>query len=253
MKKFLKIFLFIIAALALANAILMIRVSNFNIGLVLQVLVAAILFYCSLRYDKMKKSLRTAIGIVLLAPFVFMAAISVYGSIDNADYTENAVIVLGNGIHGEKIGENLATRLNKAVSYHSQNPDAIIVVCGGQGPQEDIPEALAMARYLLAKGIPETSIKMEDQSTSTYENMAFAKTILDDCLPPGYSSVIVTNDYHVYRAVKTAATAGIAANHMATATEWYIIPAIYLRETLAIAKMWLTPPPAPPTNANPKA
>ena len=221
------------------DAIVMIAIANFHIGLVLQVLISAVLFACARFYKKIKKGLRVAICCVLLAPFIFMAGISAYGSLDNSDYGEDALIVLGNGIQGEKVGKNLAKRLDKAALYHEKNPGAAIVVCGGQGPQEDITEALAMERYLVAKGVPQNGIKKEDLSTSTYENVSNAKEILDECFPQGFSSALITNDYHVYRAVKTAAHAGIAVNHMSTTTEWYAIPAIYLREVLAIAKMWL--------------
>ena len=48
-------------------------------------------------------------------------------------------------------------RLGKAVDAN-RNYKAIIIVSGGQGPQEDITEALAMERYLKNKGIPQERI-----------------------------------------------------------------------------------------------
>jgi uncharacterized SAM-binding protein YcdF (DUF218 family) len=82
-------------------------------------------------------------------------------------------------------------------------------------------------------------IVREDKSTSTYENISFAKAILDGYFPQGFSSVIVTNDFHVYRAVHIARKAGVSAKHLEVDTLWYALPASYLREMLAVVKMWV--------------
>lgn len=39
-------------------------------------------------------------------------------------------------------------------------------------------EAFAMKKYLLSQNIPAEAILMEDQSTTTYENMLFSKAII---------------------------------------------------------------------------
>ncbi len=112
----------------------------------------------------------------------------------NADY----LIVLGAQVRGERVTKSLAKRLDEAYEYLVRNEDTIVVCTGGQGSGEDITEALAMKRYLMDKGIDESRIIMEDKSASTYENLKFALDIIGD---KDAKIAIVTNNFHVYRAV----------------------------------------------------
>jgi uncharacterized SAM-binding protein YcdF (DUF218 family) len=240
-KKIIKYILFIIGGLLLLNAILLPFVSNFHVGFVLEGVISVVVLLYAFFFEKLKKHIHIIMGVLCLIPLIFAAFIAVYGNDDNAGYDEDVVIVLGAGIQGETVSGKLATRLDKTSAYYNKNPKAVIIVCGGRGPQEDIPEALAMERYLIDKGVPKDRILKEDRSTSTYENFSYAKTILDNRFPQGFSSVLITNDYHVYRAVKVANQAGISAKHIGVHTEWYAAPANYLREMLSIIKMWVMP------------
>jgi uncharacterized SAM-binding protein YcdF (DUF218 family) len=165
--------------------------------------------------------------------------ISGSGSINGVPDIEVAVIVLGAGIRGEEVGRLLSYRLDNAALYSAKNPDAVIVVSGGQGPQEDIPEALAMERYLINKGVPVDRIIKEDKSVSTHENLVFSKKILDDLLGAPYSVVVITNDFHTYRALRLAEEAGLSAVGYPARTTWYSIPVNYLRESIGILKLWI--------------
>ena len=170
----------------------------------------------------------------------FGSFLAIYGSRDTADYTENTVIVLGCGIRGERVSVGLAKRLNKAAEYHKKNPDAVIIVSGGQGPQEDITEALAMKRYLVDKGIDESKIIMEEKSTSTITNFRYSREIMEREGLSLSSVVFVTNAYHVYRAASYAKDEGfLEVNHLGTDIIWYTIPMNYMREMLAVMKMWV--------------
>lgn len=162
-----------------------------------------------------------------------------FGVQDDARYDEDAVIVLGAAVHGRELSRTLASRLDTALAYHERNPRALVVVSGGQGPQEDLPEAQAMAEYLIAHGVPAGTVIQEDRATSTEENFAYAKALLDVRLPAGYRVVFVTDEFHVYRAGRTAASAGLDATHVSSRTPWYFWPANYLREDLAVLTMWL--------------
>jgi uncharacterized SAM-binding protein YcdF (DUF218 family) len=213
-------------------------VSNFNAGLIFQGVAACAIILYAFYLDKIPKTAHIAVGAACLIPLIFMTFLAIYGKLDNVTYDEDVVIVLGAGIHGEQVSRPLAYRLDSAVDYHKKNPRAVIIVCGGQGFQEDITEALAMERYLIAKGIPQEKIIQEDKSTSTYENISFAKEILDGYFPDGFSSVVITNDFHVYRATQIAQYAGVSAKHMGAPTVWYALPASYMREIFSVVKMW---------------
>ena len=178
------------------------------------------------------------IGVVALLVVVVIVGLSSFlanhGTNDNALYDEDAVVVLGAAVHGRELSNTLVGRLDTALAYHRRNPEALIVVSGGQGPQEDLPEAVAMRQYLLDHGVPDAGIVVEDRSTSTEENFANSRVLLDRLLPSGYSVAFVTDEFHVYRAGRIAASAGLPATHVSSRTPWYFWPSNYLRESVAV-------------------
>ncbi len=241
MKKAVKIASVIGGALLLGNTVLMSVIANFNIGLIPVAMLGAVLLIYGIFFEKLpfRKTISVFLASGLVVVISFSSFLAIYGRHDNADYTEKTVIVLGCGIRGERVSVGLAKRLNKAYEYHLQNPDANIIVSGGQGPQEDIPEALAMKRYLVDKGVPEGQIIMEDKSTSTITNFKFSHEIMKEKGFPDDEVVFVTNGYHVYRAASYAKAEGLTVTHLGTDIIWYTIPMNYMREMLAVLKMWV--------------
>lgn len=177
---------------------------------------------------------------VVLAVVGLSAFLAVQGCGSDADFTEDAVIVLGAAVHGSELSPTLQGRLDAALAYHQRNPRAVIVVSGGQGIQENLPEGVAMAAYLESKGVPASQILVEDRATSTEENFAFSAALLNTRLAPGYRVVFVTDEFHVYRAGRIAAAQGLNATYYARATPWYFWAPNFLREDLAVLKLWLT-------------
>jgi len=228
--------------LVLAGTVALLFRSNFTVGVLLQGLVGAAIIPYALYVRKIPKKCHIAMGAACLIPLFFSVFLAVYGSIPVVSYDEDVVIVLGAGIRGERVTPTLAKRLDRAIEYCGKNPVAVIVVCGGQGPQEDIAEALAMERYLIDKGIPQSKIIKEEKSTSTYESFLFARKVLEPRFPHGFSAVLITNKFHMYRASKFARYTGISANRLGAPTVWYTVPVNYLREMLAVVKIWIKPP-----------
>ncbi len=242
MKKTVKMLSIIAGALLIGNTLLMSVIANFNIGLVPVAGLGAVLLAYGILFDKLpcKKIISAVLAFGLVVILLFGSFLAIYGGQDTADYTEETVIVLGCGIRGERVSVGLAKRLNKAAEYHEKNPDAMIIVSGGQGPQEDIPEALAMKRYLVEKGISEDKIIMEDKSTSTITNFRYSREIMEEKGLSLSSVVFVTNGYHVYRASSYAKDEGfIEISHLGTDIIWYTVPMNYMREMLAVVKMWI--------------
>ncbi|MCL2757431.1 MAG: YdcF family protein [Coriobacteriia bacterium] len=244
--KLVKLIVIIIGVLLLIDALINAVVANFQAGLIVLLGVSiALIIYGVIWYKKrIPKLIHAAVIVASLVVVSFSGFLAIYGNNDNVTYDEDVVIVLGAGIRGEQVTKTLAHRLDKAIEYYARNPKAIIVVSGGQGLQESISEALAMERYLIARGIPADKIIKEDQSTSTQENFLFSDAILMKKFPKGYSAVLITNDFHVYRAEKTAEYAGVSARHMGATVDWYTIPVNYLREMAAVVKLWVLPPEA---------
>lgn len=117
-------------------------------------------------------------------------------SLEEVDY----MIVLGAGLRGEDVSPTLKARLDQAIAYYNLHPKTMIIVSGGQGPDEVISEAEAMRRYLEEMGILRESIIKEDRSTTTLENIAFSKEILMTREETVESVLIITHDYHLFRA-----------------------------------------------------
>ena len=226
--------LLIIGILSLFNVAFMYNVANPTIGFTLQAAISVFIILYGIFLKKIPKIVHIITGALFLIPIAFSLFLAIYGNTKNVDYTEDAVIVLGAGINEETVSKPLSRRLNEAVLYWEQNKDAYIVVCGGLGNRAVITEAEAMSRYLTARGVPIQNILLEESSTSTFENLAFAKEILDEHFPDGYRALLITNDFHVYRTVHTARLLGISAGHIGAPTDWYTIPVNYLREMTAV-------------------
>lgn len=241
MKKAVRIISVTCGGLLLSNTALMMTIANLNFGLLPVALLGTALLVYGLFFEKLpfRRLISGVLAFGLSVIIAFTSFIALYGRNDNATYEEKTVIVLGCGIRGERVSVGLAKRLNKAYEYHLQNPDAMIIVSGGQGPQEDISEALAMKRYLVSKGVPEDRIIMEDKSTSTITNFKYSHEIMKEKGLPDDSVVFVTNGYHVYRGASYAKAEGLTVTHLGTDIIWYTIPMNYLREMLAVLKMWV--------------
>lgn len=93
----------------------------------------------------------------------------------NLDY----VIVLGAKVEEGRISNSLKKRLDKAIEYSQKNPDTIFILSGGQGKDEPTSEAQMMYEYLRYNGVPEKQMVLEQQSTSTVENIAYNKVLID--------------------------------------------------------------------------
>ncbi len=242
-----KVFRAILLALGIAITLNGIAVATFSAAIltVVSTLIAGLFFlFCGVFYEFLHRKVPMIIKLflVLCVAFVIGVVSFVYafGTYDNVNYKEDAVIVLGAGIRGEALSLTLKNRLDSALEYYSKNPEAMLVVSGGQGLGEDISEAEAMSRYLLGQGVLENKIIMEDKSTSTEENFRFSKELLDEYFEGEYRVAYVTNDFHVYRAGEIAKGVGFGSTtHChSTAIATTFIPN-GLREFLAVMYMWV--------------
>jgi uncharacterized SAM-binding protein YcdF (DUF218 family) len=75
-----------------------------------------------------------------------------------------------------------------------------IVVSGGHGIAE------SMRDFMVSQGVPADKIVVENRSTSTRENAIFTAAIVRGM--PG-NKVLLTSDFHVYRAVRALRKAGV--------------------------------------------
>lgn len=145
---------------------------------------------------------------VFLIPWCVFVVIEIFicsAMFQVADRNLGCIIVLGAQIRGTTVTNSLERRLEKAIEYLSDNPGTVVIVSGGQGKEESITEAEAMAAYLTEHGIDRARILLEMKSTSTDENLRFSSELIDDISKP---VGIVTNNFHMYRAMRTAKKLG---------------------------------------------
>ena len=165
--------------------------------------VAALLTFKYGRLPVPKWLFRTAVVIlsIVLAVFCFFEAlvISHMGSDgkDGLDY----IVVLGAKVNRNGVpSKPLYWRIDAAEKYLVNNPDTIAILSGGKGADEPMSEAECMYGELVKRGIAPERLILEDKSTSTNENIRFSMEIL----PEDATFGVVTNNFHVYRAVQIA-------------------------------------------------
>lgn len=150
-----------------------------------------------------------------------------------ADY----LIVLGAQWKADGPSQVLRRRLDRAVEYLLENPGTQVIVSGGQGSNEPVSEAAGMEQYLIDAGIAPERITKEDRSTNTFENLKFSGELLDR---KNSRVVIVTNNFHVFRAMKIAEKQGYAnIEGIAADSVLWMNPNNLLREFLGVIKDFL--------------
>lgn len=169
------------------------------------------------------KILGVVVGLVLLfIGFVFYKVYST-STLDMASKAD-AIVVLGAAEYAGKPSPVLQARLDHAFDLFKQGFAPIIITTGGTHPGEDFSEGEVGRNYLIKKGIPESQIIAEENSLTTKQNIMRVEEILNDekleiLLGKKPEKVILVSDpFHMYRAVSIAEDAGIDAVSSPTRT-----------------------------------
>ena len=167
----------------------------------------------------MKKKLKKIL--IILAILIVLGAILVLGInayvkastknqiIKNNDYSNlkdiDCIIVLGAGVWGENPSPMLEDRLLEGIKLYENNVAPKIIMTGDHG-REEYDEVNVMKKFAMEKGVPSGDIFMDHAGFSTYESLYRAKEIFE-----ADKVVIVTQEYHLYRALHIANQLGIEA------------------------------------------
>ncbi|HFU4173886.1 TPA: YdcF family protein [Streptococcus suis] len=143
------------------------------------------------------------------------------------------VVVLGAGLIGDKVTPLLASRIEKGIAIYQKHPGSKLIMSGGQGPDELMAEGQAMANYALEQGIPVEDIVIENQSTNTEENLKFSYALMK----PGSRFALVTNYYHVFRALLLAQQLKIKCIGYGARTKFYFSLNAFIREFVGYVVM----------------
>ena len=149
------------------------------------------------------------IAIIVLGINLYVKLSTYKQIIKGNDYTElsdvDCIIILGAGIWGDKPSPMLEDRLLEGIKLYQNDVSDKIIMSGDHGRKE-YDEVNIMKDYAIDKGIPSKNVFMDHAGFSTYESIYRAKDIFG-----AKKVVIVTQEYHLYRALYIANQLGIEA------------------------------------------
>ena len=185
-----------------------------------------------------QRVLASLIAIGVIAVVISVGVMQSWAGGDAAAAAEaDYAVVLGAKVNGTTPSRALRARLDAALRFMELNESAPVIVCGGQGPDEGISEAQAMYDYLAAHGADMTRVCMEDQSTTTRENLINAKAIASSLGLGGGTACIISSEFHLCRAQFIARSLGIDACALGSRTTPYPYKLFYsFREVPALLK-----------------
>lgn len=141
------------------------------------------------------------------------------------------ILVLGAGIKNKRPSPMLEDRLKLSILLY-QNKTATKILVSGDHIKDDYDEVNVMKKYLLENNIPEEDIIMDNFGISTYDSLYRAKYIYH-----AKNILIVTQKYHLYRALYIASSLDINAyGYPANQREYTNQETREIREILARSK-----------------
>jgi vancomycin permeability regulator SanA len=168
-----------------------------------------------------------ALAVAIAIPPALIAYVAT--STDTHRYTEAAqvpparvAIVFGAGVRPDgSLSPMLADRVDADIALYQRGQVAKLLMSGDNSTL-DYNEVSAMQRYAVAHGVPAKDITLDYAGFSTYESCYRANVIfgLDH-------AILVTQQFHLPRAVYTCRHLGIEASGLGT-TDW----GIYGRRTM---------------------
>ena len=194
------------------------------------------------RIFKSKKILKTAVIAALSA--TVLGTGSVFGvnayvkasSDDRIISTQEAselsdvdcIIVLGCRVNNTTPSPMLSDRLTVGVELYEAGAAPKILMSGDHG-QAEYDEVNAMKQFAIDRGVPSEDIFMDHAGFSTYESMYRAAEVFE-----AEKVIIVTQEYHLYRAIYIAEQLGLEAYGVASDLQSYVKQDYYdMREVLA--------------------
>ena len=144
--------------------------------------------------------------------------------IENVD----CILILGAGVVGDKPTHMLEDRLLEGIDLYKNGVASKIIMSGDHG-QIEYDEVNLMKKFAIDAGIGSKDIFMDHAGFSTYESLYRAKEIFQV-----KKLIIVTQEYHLYRALYIAEALGLEGYGVASNPRKYTGQTIReLREILA--------------------
>ena len=183
-------------------------------------LIALILFYTlmplvGLKFPRFAKTLTRFCTVCLVIGLLVVGvteALIIKASFGDPKEQVEYMVVLGAKVRSDGPSVSLWDRIHGAADYLEAHPDTIAIVSGGKGTDEPMTEAKAMYDELIALGIDPSRIWMEEEATSTWENLNFALNLIEEKTGERPEKLgILSSEYHLFRAKLFAKECGVEA------------------------------------------
>lgn len=150
------------------------------------------------------------LGIIIVFGINFYVVLSTKNQFSNIEKLKDikdidCIIVLGAGIWGDKPSPMLEDRLLTGIELYEEGIAPKIIMSGDHGRKE-YDEVNIMKDFAIERGIPSEDIFMDHAGFATYDSIYRVKEIFE-----AKKIVIVTQDYHLHRALHIANSLGIEA------------------------------------------
>lgn len=152
----------------------------------------------------------------------------------NLDEVPDYLLILGCRVRGTEAEDILRSRIEAAAVYLKENENVKAICCGGIVHADQYKsEAEAIKDGLVASGIEEERIILEDKSTTTEENFLNAKAIIEELRGDKEVAVaFLTSEFHLMRASYIAKSVGVPCKCTPAKTPLKKRYGAYLRELI---------------------
>lgn len=171
-----------------------------------------------------KKPLRIFLGafLALLVYLIFQAySIHRFGFSDDGRSADCA-IVLGAAAYHNKPSPVFTERINQGIRLYQEERVRFIILTGGFGEGAPFAESEVALDYCLEQGVPREALLLETKSKHTLENLREAKLVMDE--RDWTSALVVSDPWHLKRAVAMARSSDIEAHPSGTTSTRYESP-----------------------------
>ena len=150
--------------------------------------------------------------VMALSPFMVNAHVmhtseaEILKAEEAAGYEADCILVLGALVYDNgDLSDMLKDRVKVGIQLYESGAGKKTLMSGDHGTKE-YDEVNAMKKYAMAAGVPEEDIFMDHAGFCTYDSIYRAKEVFDV-----KKVIIVTQEYHLYRALYIAESLGIEA------------------------------------------
>ncbi|MDA0766740.1 MAG: YdcF family protein [Verrucomicrobia bacterium] len=177
-----------------------------------------------MRSPRWKRSLRIILGTFLaLTLYLVYQAVSIhrFGFSDDGRSADCA-IVLGAAAYHNKPSPVFTERINQGIRLYKEGRVAHLILTGGFGEGAPFAESEVALDHCLAHGVPREALLLETTSQTTDQNLVEAKRLMDE--NAWQTALVVSDPWHLKRAVAAAKDLGIEAHPSGTITTRYESP-----------------------------